>query len=331
VAPLAAACVFLGVAVPIALYDERLTAAALLVIFGAGATAFVRAGRSEVASTAGAVLAAALAGSVWTWGAITGAAEPWTALAGLVVLSAAALGVWALPGGWWATDDAGFARNGLEVGAAASALPLGLAGVLAAGVSAGSTGPTWTAVYLTVAGVAVCVRALLVGDRQPLGWVGGGLLALASWVRLADLGVHQPEAYTLPAACALLVVGCVHLRRHVGSSTMAALAPGLGLALAPSLLWVLWEPATLRALLLGLGCLALLAVGLRMRWSAPVVFAATVGGLLVLRLAAPYIGEAVPRWVLIGAAGAVLVGAGVTWERRLGEARQLIGYVRDLR
>jgi transposase-like protein len=43
------------------------------------------------------------------------------------------------------------------------------------------------------------------------------------------------------------------------------------------------------------------------------------------------IGEAVPRWVLIGAAGAVLMAIGVTWEGRLHEARQVLGYVRSLR
>lgn len=58
---------------------------------------------------------------------------------------------------------------------------------------------------------------------------------------------------------------------------------------------------------------------------------ATAGALLVLRLAAPYVDDAVPRWVLIGAAGAILILTGVTWERRLQEARQMVGYVRGLR
>ena len=51
----------------------------------------------------------------------------------------------------------------------------------------------------------------------------------------------------------------------------------------------------------------------------------------MLRLAAPYVGDAVPRWVLIGGAGALLIAVGATWERRLAEARQLAGYVRALR
>jgi hypothetical protein len=112
---------------------------------------------------------------------------------------------------------------------------------------------------------------------------------------------------------------------------MTALAPGLSLALVPSLLWVLADPSGPRPLLLGLGCLLLVLGGVRLGWTAPLALGATVGGLVVLRLAAPYIGDAVPRWVLIGAAGTVLVAVGATWERRVTEARQLAGYVRTLR
>jgi hypothetical protein len=115
----------------------------------------------------------------------------------------------------------------------------------------------------------------------------------------------------------------------VGTTT--ALGAGLGLALVPSLLWVLADPTGLRALLLGLGCLGLVAAGVRLRWTAPLLAGSLVGALEAVRLAAPYIGDAVPRWVLIGAAGALLIAMGVTWERRLKEARAALGYVRALR
>jgi hypothetical protein len=55
-----------------------------------------------------------------------------------------------------------------------------------------------------------------------------------------------------------------------------------------------------------------------------------VGALLVVRLATP-IAEAVPRWALIGAAGALLVAMGITWEARVRDARRAAGYVRGLR
>jgi hypothetical protein len=208
------------------------------------------------------------------------------------------------------------------------ALPLGLAGVLSDGSGHHAT---WTAVYLTVAGAAVVAMSLLRDDRRLLAWPGSGLLVLATWVRLADLGVNEPEPYTLPAALALVVVGAVRLRRDLGADTFGAVGPGLTLALVPSLLWALDEPLTLRGLLLGLACLALVLVGLRGQWSAPLVLGAAVGAVLVVRMAAPYVDDAVPPWVLIGAAGALLIATGVTWERRLQEARHMVGYVRSLR
>ena len=150
-------------------------------------------------------------------------------------------------------------------------------------------------------------------------------------MRLWDLGVREPEAYTLPSAAALAVVGLWHLRTRPGSATLTALGPALSLALVPSLLWALDDPQGLRVLLLGLACLGLVLAGVWLRWTAPVLFGAVVGGLLVLRLTAPYIGDTVPRWVLIGAAGALLIATGVTWERRLQEARQVRSYVLGLR
>jgi hypothetical protein len=56
-----------------------------------------------------------------------------------------------------------------------------------------------------------------------------------------------------------------------------------------------------------------------------------VGGIEVVRLAAPYIGDAVPRWVLIGAAGALLIAMGITWEQRVRDARRVAGFVKGLR
>jgi hypothetical protein len=186
-------------------------------------------------------------------------------------------------------------------------------------------------VYLTIAGATLAAIALVRTDRRELGWLGGALLAMASWVRLADIGVHAPEAYTLPSATALLVVGVVALRRRHDVGSLPALSAGLALGLVPSLLWVLDQPATWRALLLGVACLVLLGAGLRLRWSAPVVYAAGVGALVVLRQAAPFVDAAVPRWILIGLAGAVLIGVGITWERRVAEVRALLGFVRRLR
>ncbi|HEX4685554.1 MAG TPA: hypothetical protein VH228_02140 [Nocardioides sp.] len=186
------------------------------------------------------------------------------------------------------------------------------------------------AVYLTVAGVLVTASSIVNPSRRALAWPGGVLLAAATWVRLYDLDVHVPEAYTLPSALALVVVGAWRLRKDDRSATLTVLTPGLALATVPSLLATLDDPYSLRALLLGLACLVLTLVGAALRWSAPLVVGAAVGGVLVLRELAPYAAQ-VPTWLTIGVSGALLLGAGITWESRMNDVRRASRYVAALR
>jgi len=184
----------------------------------------------------------------------------------------------------------------IEVSAALGGVAAAVAAVTAADDTA-----TALAIHLTVAGALVTASALVHPARRVLGWPGGGLLAAATWVRLADLGVEAPEAYTLPSAVALVMVGLDRMRRDPDASTATALLPGLVLGTVPSLVWVLDDPASVRALLLGLACLALALAGPPLQWSAPLVVGSTVGAVLVARELAPYAAD-VPQWALIGLA-----------------------------
>jgi cell division protein FtsW (lipid II flippase) len=171
---------------------------------------------------------------------------------------------------------------------------------------------------------------LLHRDHRPLAWPGGLLLAAATWVRLVDLGVHAPEAYTLPTAVVLLLVGLRRMNHDAQASTVSALLPGLTLATLPTLLWALVDPLSARAVVAGSVCLVLLVGGASFRWTAPVLVGWLGGGALVLRELAPYAVQA-PQWMLIGAAGAVLIGAGVTWEARVRDLRRAATYMARLR
>ncbi|GAA1547568.1 SCO7613 C-terminal domain-containing membrane protein [Nocardioides humi] len=188
----------------------------------------------------------------------------------------------------------------------------------------------YTALWLTVAGFLVAGTALLHESRRVCAIAGGVLLLLASWVRLADLDVTEPEPYTLPLAAALLAFGLWRLQRSAAIGTLEALLPGLLLATVPSLLWVLDDPVSLRALVLGGACLALTIAGAAMRWSAPLLVGASVGAAVVLRELGPYAGE-FPKWVWIGLAGALLTVVGITWERRLLDVRRAVGLLGRLR
>lgn len=220
------------------------------------------------------------------------------------------------------------ARPRVELEASAT-----LAGAVAAATSVVSATDSATAlaIHLTVAGALVTATAVVHQSRRDFAWLGGFLLALATWVRLADLGVETPEAYTLPTAVALVLVGLDRMRRDPTASTSMAVAPGLALATVPSLLWVVaTDPVSLRAALLGVACLALVLAGTVLRWSAPLVTGAAVGAVLVLRELAPYVAET-PQWIVIGLAGTLLTVVGVTWERRLVELRLASTFLGRLR
>jgi hypothetical protein len=185
-------------------------------------------------------------------------------------------------------------------------------------------------VWLTVAGFLACATVLLHESRRMVAFAGSVLLLLATWVRLDDLGVRDPEPYTLPLAIGLLAFGLWRMQRSSEVGSLQALLPGLLLGTTPSLLWALADPVSLRALVLGAACLALTIAGAGLRWSAPLVVGATVGAAVVLREIGPYAGD-VPKWVWIGLAGALLTIVGITWERQLLEVRKAAGFIGRLR
>ena len=204
-------------------------------------------------------------------------------------------------------------RLGLEAGS----VPVALAGIALA-----VEDPTWRLpIALTAYGAALSLVALLRSDRRIVGYAGGFLLAVATWVRLAVEDVSVVEAYTLPSAAALLVVGTVRMYRTTAPS-LTVLSPGLSLALLPSLLVALDEPTSLRALVLGLCALALVLVGAAERWAAPMLFGGVTAAMLLVVNIAPY-AQAVPRWVLFAVIGAGLLYLGITWEHRLRNLRSL--------
>lgn len=262
------------------------------------------------------VVSPTLAGLVASLGELGAAAQPWTA-AGIVILLGALIVVRPEPA--------------FEVSASVSAVLATAWGMERAEALPGAPYLSFLALYLTIGGVFAVISSLVHSSRRELGWVGGALLAMASWVRLYDLDVRTPEAYTLPSALALVLVGLVHLRREPGASTMTALSAGLGLATVPSLLRVLTEdPISLRAFLLGVGCLVLVLGGVRLRWQSPLVTGSVVGSVLVLWETQPY-AAALPPWIPIAIAGAVLIGVGITWESRVRDLRRGLAYLEHLR
>ncbi len=288
----------------------------VLIVIAATAAQLALTGQPGLMTAGQLVLPAALGGIVWAIGELIGLDQSWRAIPILLVAGGLALWRPAVP---------------LETSAALTGAIASLVAVGDAFGSTESTGMTSLAIHLTVAGALVTASAVLHPTRRLLAYPGGLLLAAATWVRLHDIGVTAPEAYTMPTALVLLALGVYRLRSNPGLSSQRALTAGLTLATVPSLLRVLVEdPISLRALLLGLGCLALILLGTRLRWSSPLVVGAAVGAVLVLAELGPY-AAALPPWTIIAGAGALLTVVGVTWESRLNNVREAGRYLAHLR
>lgn len=306
----------LGAALVVGLPSVVLTLVTLLVLLAAAVLIALRAPLATAREAALVALPLLLAGLVWTVSELADLDVSWRATPVLIVVGLLAL---LLP------------RPTVELPALAAGLVAALVSVPAAFLDSDSHGLVVLALDLTVAGAVVTASSLAHPHRRLLSIPGGLLLAMATWVRLYDLGVTAPEAYTLPSALVLLALGLRWLSRTPHAATVKALGPGLVLALVPTLLRALVDDAvSLRPLLLGLACLALVLGGTWLRWTAPLVVGAVVGAVLVLRELGPYAAD-LPPWLLIAAAGALLTVVGVTWESRMRDLRRAGDYLGHLR
>lgn len=193
--------------------------------------------------------------------------------------------------------------------------------VAAAGLATVDAG--WLSWVLAGTGLLALATGLR-PDRRAVAVAGGLLLSASSWVRLADAEVTAPEPYVLPVAALALLLG--HLRRRTETSTRSwsAYGPGLLLLLVPSLLASFDDATLVRPLLLGLASLVVLLLGAAGRLQAPLLVGGAVLATDALQLLAPY-AAALPRWLPLAAAGALLVALGATYEQRRRDVRGLRG------
>ena len=168
--------------------------------------------------------------------------------------------------------------------------------------------------------------------RGQLGWtlLGVASLTAAWWLRLAVLGVHEPEAYTLPVAVLLLGVGLVYLRRQPDASSWVIVGPALLVGLVPSTALALFDLHPLRPALVILGSGLATVVGLRLRWQAIIAPVASCLCAVVLAQLEPYAVGA-PRWLTLAIVGVLLIATGARYERRLKDARSVRAWLVGLR
>lgn len=179
----------------------------------------------------------------------------------------------------------------------------------------------WLSWSLAVLGLAALALALS-PERRPIGYAGPLLLAASSWVRLADAEVHAPEPYVVPLALVALGIGFARRRAQPTVSSWVAYGPALTLALVPSLLASFDDSSARRPLLLAVAAAAVVLVGALRRLKAPLVVGAAVLALDAIRQLGAYV-ALLPRWVVIGALGALLFAVGVTFEQRRRDVQRI--------
>jgi hypothetical protein len=234
-----------------------------------------------------------------------------------------------------ASDDPGMGRLVELLSLAAAAACFGLT-CLAAAAAADEVGST-TAVLAAIACYAMALPVFVYAGqrgRLPVAYVGSLLTAGGNWLLLANGEVSLVEAYTLPLAALLGLVGAatsLRARRegHAAGS-MLTMGPALAVALGPSTLYALGEGGSVRVVLVVAAGVVCVLVGFARRLKAPVLAGTVALGLVALTQGGPYLAY-VPGWATIGAAGALLLAVGVSWEGAVVAGRRSTAWFSSLR
>jgi hypothetical protein len=179
-------------------------------------------------------------------------------------------------------------------------------------------GPDAAGVVLGSGALAAGIHAIRPG-RRPMVALAAAEGLLLVWLQLASAGVSTAEAYTLPAAAALLAAGLVGHRRAAARDRLlpswATVGPALVVAFAPTVVLAFGDPGLVRPLVGLAAGAAVLAAGAVTGRRAPVDVGAAVVTVLGLRQLAPVAAQ-LPSWSVLAATGAFLVVLGATFEQR---------------
>ncbi|MGY1729305.1 SCO7613 C-terminal domain-containing membrane protein [Geodermatophilus sp. SYSU D01062] len=190
--------------------------------------------------------------------------------------------------------------------------PTGTVGAVCAGAALAVLAVTaaWglLALHLAVQGVLTSAWAAVAGrgrEAEAARRTGAVELGAAGWTLAALSGTAVVEAWSLPAAAALLVAAGPRL---LDGPSWPAWGPGLVAAAVPSTAAAVVQPGALRPLLVLLAAAAVMALGARTAVRAPLV----VGAATAVALGAGLAVEALPlplAGVLVAGAGLLVLGA----------------------
>ena len=148
------------------------------------------------------------------------------------------------------------------------------------------------------------------------------------------------RAWTVPADAVLvllgalaLLVGGVRMRARPATATWLAFGPGLACALGVPTLTALATGAGWRVGVVIAGGMLAVVVGAVRRWQAPFVVGSVALLVELVVQLAPVTRQAIGGlgwWPVLAVGGAVLLGLGLTYERRLRDAKEAVRYVAQM-
>jgi len=284
---------------------------------------------------------------------LTGRCSGWVALAGWAPLAgaAAANSETLYPGqGWiplWLTVTAATMLV-VAVGAPRRSRPDRVLAAVLAHVLAGATavinGLTelfdWTyddghalmpAAQFAIYALALAGAAIMAPVRK-WGYVIASLCVgtLAWWSMLAALEVGTLEFYTAPPAAVVFLIGLWRLERRPETGSWATLALPILIGIAPSLLLAVEGDDELRRVGVGAAAIAVIITGLARRWQAPLVLGSIALAILTINELA-LLWDRIPVWIPPAIGGAILIGAGATFEKRRRDLRRLRDSLKTMR
>ena len=162
--------------------------------------------------------------------------------------------------------------------------------------------------------VAALAYALLPG-RDDAAVLAVAAASGCTWLLQADAGVTLLEAYSLPLAGMLLVLGAVRARRYPLARTWTTYGPAAAAALLPSAVGSLDDAGFTRAGLVLVAAAVVVALSVWRGWQAP-LGSASAAVLIVLADRGAPVAAQVPQWVTLSLVGAALLAVGATYEQR---------------
>ena len=173
---------------------------------------------------------------------------------------------------------------------------------------------------VTAGGVALIIAAalwfaLLTRGIRLAKWWCAAAASVGVALILAGAGVEAIEAYTAVPAAACIAIGIQWMREKATLPTLAALGPGLTISLVPSYIALFADAnVTWRTAWLVVAMVVMVAIAIRKRWFAPVVFTASTA-LVVAAAQVMASTSLVPRLIAFVVVGSLLLAVASLFER----------------